>query len=82
MSVFEAGVVKLRMKIYRAFEDVREAKLRLGEARSSGYGDVISTAQQNYAAAHAYVNGLTTAWELVTGETWGEAAWQPGRTRR
>lgn len=78
MSFLSTGISKLTEQIYVALDAARQAR-RLTRQVVRDYPNdqermLGAVSAMNHAAS--YAQGMVTAWELVTGEIWGEAAWQ------
>jgi hypothetical protein len=83
VSYLNAGIGKLTEQIYVALEEVRRAR-RLTQQVSRNYAHdperlLGAVSAMNHSVSFA--SGLVKAWEIVTGEIWGEAAWRPATTR-
>jgi hypothetical protein len=79
VSYLNAGIGKLTEEIYTVLEDVRSTRTKLRADQVLVPYPAEQVRQLAYLLGHstAYVTGLVKAWEIVTGEIWGEAAWQP-----
>lgn len=83
MSYLNAGIGKLTERIYVALADVKAIRVRVFDIQLVYPPLHRKTVEAKRALAEktAYTTGLVEAWEIVTGEIWGEASWQPTGSR-
>lgn len=83
MSYLGSGVSKLTEEIYAALVEARTAKKAVQTVIQQYRNDPerIEAAVSSMNHKSSYAMGLVKAWELVTGEIWGEASWQPATGR-
>jgi hypothetical protein len=82
-SYHGAGISKLTEQIYVALAEAQMARKQVQGAIRL-YGNDPERIEQSVSTLNhktSFASGLVKAWEIVTGEIWGEAAWQP-TTRR
>jgi hypothetical protein len=79
VSYLNVGIGRLTNQIYVSLEDARQTRRVTQQMVRNYVGDDERMQGAVSAMDHAasFAQGLIRAWELVTGEIWGEAAWQP-----
>jgi hypothetical protein len=81
VSFHSTGIAKLTERIYVAQEEARQARLLTRQvARDYAHDpEKLQGAVSSMNHATSFCQGLVAAWELVTGEIWGQASWQMSR---
>lgn len=83
MSYLGTGVSRLTEEIYAALVDASAAKKAVQEVirRHGNDPERVEAAVSTMNHKSSYAMGLVRGWEIVTGEIWGEASWQPTGSR-